>query len=365
MAHTVKLRDLGPDYLRSRMLNRDSALHRRHRLSAVDLLEKSKKQFVKTESVLDKQQSLQNSSLCSRGVTSSQSTEELLHRHDQSNDNTAAMKVTEQCQQLCHKPVDDCLVVSPVCNKHSSSADNTLPTENTSTCIMPNSHHSVTCGDDLENVQSDLSELSLKRPKYNDKMMELNDTGTGTDSAENTDRQVMTTGAVYNSAENQQQAMRYHSPVSSSQMINNEVKKHCRPVGRSLSDLSKRMSNSSDLSELSSRLSRNSSNLEKFFNEMGLERDVLDPMVSAQRLSGEQSCSSISNFMESMSSIDSLDGHSFYSNPSKKMVENGLKSVELVDRLPIQASIVERNARIIKWLCTVRKASTPRKEMPL
>ena len=46
-------------------------------------------------------------------------------------------------------------------------------------------------------------------------------------------------------------------------------RRHKKAISRSRSDLTKRCSNSSDLSELSARFSRNSADLEKFFNEMG------------------------------------------------------------------------------------------------
>ena len=134
-------------------------------------------------------------------------------------------------------------------------------------------------------------------------------------------------------------------------------------VHRSRSDLTKRFSNSSDLSELSARFSRNSADLEKFFNEMGLDRAVLEPMLTAQ-------CSHTSSNLhlyESASSIDSRDGQSWCSgdNDSTKPAgarERPLPATEVLKGAQGQTSIVERNARIIKWLCNVKRASLEESE---
>ena len=134
-------------------------------------------------------------------------------------------------------------------------------------------------------------------------------------------------------------------------------------VHRSRSDLTKRFSNSSDLSELSARFSRNSADLEKFFKEMGLDRSVLEPMLTAQ-------CSHTSSNLhlyESASSIDSRDGQSWCSgdNDSTKHgpgIERPLPPTEVLKGAQGQTSIVERNARIIKWLCNVKRASLEENE---
>lgn len=134
-------------------------------------------------------------------------------------------------------------------------------------------------------------------------------------------------------------------------MVKRRVKK---AINRSRSDLTKRLSNSSDLSELSARFSRNSADLEKFFNEMGLDKSVLQPMLSAH-------CASDFNLFESVSSLDSPDIRSLTSDDdSTQKSEHGLKSTELHvgERTAGQTSIVERNARIIKWLCNVKKATS-------
>lgn len=134
-----------------------------------------------------------------------------------------------------------------------------------------------------------------------------------------------------------------------------------KAIHRSRSDLTKRYSNSSDLSELSARFSRNSADLEKFFNEMGLDRSILEPMMMAQF---PAISSSDLHLFESMSSLDSPEDHSFCSEDDitlqQQKVDLGLKSTNVVERTTggHQTSIVERNARIIKWLCNVKKATS-------
>ena len=124
-----------------------------------------------------------------------------------------------------------------------------------------------------------------------------------------------------------------------------------RKFHRSRSDLTKRFSNSSDLSELSARFSRNSADLERFFNEMGLDRSVLEPMM----VSACQRSASDLHLFESASSLESPDIRSWGSDD-----ENPLKHEVVEERTPQggQTSIVERNARIIKWLCSVKKAAS-------
>lgn len=142
-------------------------------------------------------------------------------------------------------------------------------------------------------------------------------------------------------------------------------------VHRSRSDLTKRFSNSSDLSELSARFSRNSADLEKFFNEMGLDRAVLEPMLNAQGAFAHSS--SNLHLFESASSLDSPGNNSWCSedndNDSTRPGGGGaargaraaepplVPSTDVLKGAPVQTSIVERNARIIKWLCNVKKAS--------
>ncbi|XP_076441141.1 uncharacterized protein LOC143280393 [Babylonia areolata] len=132
------------------------------------------------------------------------------------------------------------------------------------------------------------------------------------------------------------------------------------PVPRSFSDISCRHSQAgSDVSSGgASRASRSSTgaNLERFFNEMGLERDILDPMIQLQhrRYGG----GSEMDIYDSISSLESHgDARSICSALSRS--EKEISDSESFERSQQQTSVVERNARIIKWLCNVRKAKTP------
>jgi len=125
-----------------------------------------------------------------------------------------------------------------------------------------------------------------------------------------------------------------------------------RQLHRSQSDLSscRHSRTSSDFSDLSSRVSRTSTEVERFFNEMGIDRSVLEPM---RRLSETKQ----KDCLDSLSSLDSLDGNSLSSQMSgdRAPIES---EQDLSERDTGSTSVVERNARIIKWLCNVKKAKT-------
>ncbi|XP_045158823.2 neurofilament medium polypeptide-like [Mercenaria mercenaria] len=127
-----------------------------------------------------------------------------------------------------------------------------------------------------------------------------------------------------------------------------------RQLHRSQSDLSncRHSRTSSDFSDLSSRLSRNSTEVERFFNEMGLDRSVLEPM---RKLSETRQ----KDILDSLSSFDSLEAHSLSSRLSNDLERLPMESEQdLSGRDAGSTSVVERNARIIKWLCSVKKART-------
>jgi hypothetical protein len=126
------------------------------------------------------------------------------------------------------------------------------------------------------------------------------------------------------------------------------VKSRDRIVQRSKSDSHRFSKTSSDFSDLE-KISGNSADLEKFFNEMGIEKGVLDPMIKASVRKEEMPL----QVFESLSSADS-PVRSLCSRESKKQ-EEGLAMPERTGGMQ-QTSIVERNARIIKWLCNVKKA---------
>ncbi|XP_060083871.1 protein FAM110B-like [Ylistrum balloti] len=131
-----------------------------------------------------------------------------------------------------------------------------------------------------------------------------------------------------------------------------------KTLHRSQSDLSCRHSrNSSDFSDLSSRLSRTSTELERFFNEMGIDKSVLDPMMKLQHNHKKES-----DYFESLSSLElgsedrsSLSG---VSQGAKSQTDKDKKE-DIKERSSSQGTQVEKNARIIKWLCNVKKARFP------
>ncbi|CAG5123415.1 unnamed protein product, partial [Candidula unifasciata] len=133
---------------------------------------------------------------------------------------------------------------------------------------------------------------------------------------------------------------------------------HCSSVPRSYSDISCHLeghhSRDSSLVSNHSRLSRASigTDLENFFNQMGMEKGVLEPLDRLRELQG-------SEIFDSMSSLDSHDATSICSSYSRSDQE--WTDSQSVDRNLQQTSIVERNARIIKWLCNVKKAKSPSK----
>lgn len=129
------------------------------------------------------------------------------------------------------------------------------------------------------------------------------------------------------------------------------VRRKKKPLHRSQSDLSGRWSrNSSDFSDLSSRVSRTSTEVERFFNEMGLESSILERMrkFAVMQVNDDE-------LFESISSIDSAE-RSTCSEASITDKDVQSKDKELKERNSVQTSIVEKNARIIKWLCNVKKA---------
>ena len=130
-------------------------------------------------------------------------------------------------------------------------------------------------------------------------------------------------------------------------------------VPRSHSDISCRLEgqNSRDSSIVSShsRLSRAScgTDLENFFNQMGLERGVLDPISRLCKLQSSEA-------FDSVSSLDSQDAASICSAISRSDHDWGSSKggvAAVASLVPQSTSVVERNARIIKWLMNVRKAS--------
>lgn len=130
------------------------------------------------------------------------------------------------------------------------------------------------------------------------------------------------------------------------------VRRHRKGVSRSRSEVIKRHSSSSDIS---ARFSRNSADLERFFNSMGLEQSVLEPMLSVP--TAQAPSASMLNMFDCSSSLTSANPRSIYSDDSYTDPVTSRACLDTVHKSAGQTtSIVERNARIIKWLCGVKKA---------
>ena len=158
----------------------------------------------------------------------------------------------------------------------------------------------------------------------------------------------------------------------------NVVQRRRKAVHRSGSDLTKRFSNSSEFSDLSSRYSRNSADLEKFFNDMGLDQSTLEPMTLRQcshnNVSNMRLSSSELYLFQSMSSLNSPDTRGWSSNDSyqqRDLIElsgitgNVTKSEDVTRTEHVDPSgttgdhntfMGERNDRVIRWLCNVKRA---------
>lgn len=113
-------------------------------------------------------------------------------------------------------------------------------------------------------------------------------------------------------------------------------------LSRSRSDLTKRYSCSSDLSELGFKFARNSADLERFFNEMGLER------VGLGRATPLGQSSTSLNVFESSSSVAS--------HWDASCSEDGRSQEDHRQGAPPVAA-VERRARVLHWLHGLRRTT--------
>lgn len=96
---------------------------------------------------------------------------------------------------------------------------------------------------------------------------------------------------------------------------------------------------------------RDDKKLETFFSQMGMDARTLSATLSGS--------SAVSTF-ENVSSIDTstLESRTSYAE-SDRVDEAVLDSFDVNERDTVfSSSVVERNARIIKWLCSIRKASS-------
>ncbi|NXE12073.1 F110A protein, partial [Lophotis ruficrista] len=102
-------------------------------------------------------------------------------------------------------------------------------------------------------------------------------------------------------------------------------------------------------SDLSDRLSRATADLERFFNYCGLDPEELQDM-GAERFA-RASSDIVSLKFHSVSTASSEGGHS----PPSVATPEGRPA----ERVPYGISVVERNARVIKWLYGLRQAREP------
>lgn len=128
------------------------------------------------------------------------------------------------------------------------------------------------------------------------------------------------------------------------------------PIGRSGVEL--RVSRSKGLqrsqSDLSSRYSIARAESDTFFQYCGLDPDVVEAL-GRENFSAGSDCVTLKVRSVSMATSDSsFSRHS----------EDGLQEEELLEQVPSTTSVVERNARIIKWLFTCKKAKeTPSQKL--
>ncbi|XP_046554612.1 protein FAM110B-like isoform X1 [Haliotis rubra] len=342
-----RLLDKGPSYLRTRT---NTKLFARRRRSSVETLEASRPQYVKSSNSLDHRpasfhfpDSFNIFGRCTSQVTTTQpprsKSEYNLHQliddcnsHDSkdnvdgdANPGEDSPRQQQQCNPLAsrhtpHRPTEAAPVKINM-SERASEISNTSP------------HRRVPCVDSNERkcVSSGVS-------RSRDTRTSLSCQNLG-EMAGDRVLQVVTTPATLPAG-----VAEVESEVN--------MESTCTPVHRSHSDLNCRhVRDSSVASDKSSRYSRASADLEKFFNQMGLERNVLDPMLRLQEVQGKKEF----EMFESVSSLDSPDTRSICSGVSRS--EKAHSDTEATDKT-LSTSVVERNARIIKWLCSVKKAKT-------
>ncbi|NWI70268.1 F110C protein, partial [Todus mexicanus] len=105
-------------------------------------------------------------------------------------------------------------------------------------------------------------------------------------------------------------------------------------------------------SDISSRYSKSFSEFDTFFKYCGLEQDVIEDL-------GRENFSIVSdNISFKIRSISVATSESDFTRHSG---DEGLLEDELTEQVPSSTSVIERNARIIKWLYTCKKAKEANK----
>ncbi|XP_059836556.1 protein FAM110B-like [Hypanus sabinus] len=107
-------------------------------------------------------------------------------------------------------------------------------------------------------------------------------------------------------------------------------------------------------SDLSDRYSRASANLERFFNYCGLDPEELENM--GMECLARASSDIVSLKLYSASNLSSEYGPSQCSNAIEEKPN---------ERIPYGISIIERNARVIKWLYSCREAKESQRVSPV
>ncbi|KAM8775216.1 protein FAM110C [Rhynchonycteris naso] len=101
-------------------------------------------------------------------------------------------------------------------------------------------------------------------------------------------------------------------------------------------------------SDLSSRYSMSAAEFDTFFQFCGLEPEVVEAL-GRENFSAGSDCLALK--VRSVSVATSGSGFSRHSGG-----DEGLQEEELTEQVPSTTSVIERNARIIKWLYTCKKA---------
>lgn len=101
-------------------------------------------------------------------------------------------------------------------------------------------------------------------------------------------------------------------------------------------------------SDLSSRFSMSLAEMDTFFQYCGLEPEVVEAL-GRENFSAGSDCLALR--VRSVSVATSDSGFSRHSGG-----DEGLQEEELTEQVPSAPSVVERNARIIRWLYTCKKA---------
>ncbi|XP_034933570.1 uncharacterized protein [Chelonus insularis] len=153
-----------------------------------------------------------------------------------------------------------------------------------------------------------------------------------------------------------------YSPTGNSRFSDGWKEGRGRPILRSKSDISDRYwRNDNGRSVKQPRPPRSVTELEDFFDKLGLDSD------NYEMIALPTSNTSSPVFFDSVSSVDSALGlHPWSGNNNNQQSSNGtgprwqgnnctVSNEETSHRVSEPPSIVEKNARIIKWLCQCRK----------